>query len=91
MLTLFTYRWFSRVVVEGCSLSKAGAFGDQQDGDESNVSSSSEDDDTVKTPGQTFYVGNGKVKLLERGMEQYVEMVERKLQKRERLAARAGT
>ncbi|KAI0091739.1 P-loop containing nucleoside triphosphate hydrolase protein [Irpex rosettiformis] len=85
-------RWFSRVVVEGFSLSQAGAFGDHQDNDdESDASSSSEDEDFVKSPGQTFYVGNGKVKLLERGMEQYVELVERKLQKRERLAARAGT
>lgn len=91
LLTLPTRRWFSRVVVEGCSLSKAGAFGDQQEDDDSEVSPSSEEEDVVKSPGQTFYVGNGKVKLLERGMEQYVEMVERKLQKRERLAARAGT
>ncbi|KAI0761905.1 P-loop containing nucleoside triphosphate hydrolase protein [Irpex lacteus] len=84
-------RWFSRVVVEGCSLSKAGAFGDQEGEDDESDGSSTEDEDIIKSPGQTFYVGNGKVKLLERGMEQYVELVERKLQKRERLAARSGT
>lgn len=78
-------------MVEGCSLSKAGAFGDQQDEDNESDGSSTEDEDIVKSPGLTFYVGNGKVKLLERGMEQYVELVERKLQKRERLAARART
>lgn len=85
------YSWFSRVVVEGCSLSRAGAFGDQQDEDDKSDGSLTEEEDIVKSPGQTFYVGNGKVKLLERGMGQYVELVERKLQKRERLAARSGT
>lgn len=73
-------------MVEGCSLSSAGAFGDGED-DASDVSSSeNEEDFDEKRPGQTFYVGNGKVKLLERGMEQYVQMVERKLQKRQRAA-----
>ncbi|KAI0704339.1 P-loop containing nucleoside triphosphate hydrolase protein [Cytidiella melzeri] len=81
-------RWFSRVVCEGFSLSSAGAFGESGD-DPSDETSSSSDDDKLdnKKPGQTFYVGNGKVKLLERGMEQYVEIVERKMKKRERIAA----
>ncbi|KAI0343208.1 P-loop containing nucleoside triphosphate hydrolase protein [Trametopsis cervina] len=85
-------RWFSRVIIEGCSLSSAGAFGDGEE-DPSDVSSSESDDDPDgnKKQGQTFYVGNGKVKLLDRGMQQYIEMVERKLQKRQRLAQNAKT
>lgn len=78
-------------MVEGCSLSSAGAFGDVEE-ETSDVSSDEDDDDddaVNRSPGQTFFVGNGKVKLLERGMEQYVEMVERKLQKRQRLAEQA--
>lgn len=83
----FNSRWFSRVVVERCSLSSAGAFGeDEEDPDDTSGSSSDDDDDgnDASHRGQTFYVGKGTIKLLENGMKQYVEMVERRLRKKQR-------
>ncbi|EIM83035.1 P-loop containing nucleoside triphosphate hydrolase protein [Stereum hirsutum FP-91666 SS1] len=80
-------RWFSRVVVEGCSLASAGAFGeDEEDPDDISDASSDDDDDGnhAGNRGQTYYVGIGTIKLLENGMKQYVEMVERRLRKKQR-------
>ena len=84
-------RWFSRVVVEGHSLHSAGAFGDdtsEDSQDEASSSSSDDGDDRRKGKssrmgglGQTFYVGDGKVVLLEDGMTQYIEIVEYRLEK----------
>ncbi|THG96693.1 hypothetical protein EW026_g5189 [Hermanssonia centrifuga] len=84
-------RWFSRVVVEGSSLSAAGAVGDDAEDDED--LSSSEDDEEGQHPGKigrTYRVGGGKVKLLENGMVQYVNMVERRLEKRRAAETKLG-
>ncbi|KAJ7129275.1 P-loop containing nucleoside triphosphate hydrolase protein [Mycena epipterygia] len=72
-------RWFSRVVIEGESLRHATPD------DESDDSSSDEDDDDTTTPpGKTYRVGGGKLKLMEKGMAQYVALVERKLARKKR-------
>ncbi len=84
-------RWFSRVVVEGSSLSAAGAVGDDAEDDED--LSSSEDDEEGQHPGKigrTYRVGGGKVKLLENDMVQYVNMVERRLEKRRAAETKLG-
>ncbi|KAK7062089.1 iron complex transport system ATP-binding protein [Favolaschia claudopus] len=73
-------RWFSRVVIEGESLRHAAP-----DDDESDVSSSDdEDEEDQAPPGKTYRVGGGKLKLMEKGMAQYVAFVERKLAKKKR-------
>jgi ATP-binding cassette subfamily F protein 3 len=85
-IVLITHdRWFSRVVVEGAKyrelrLEQAGEDGS----DDGNEDSSADDEDSAKPPGKTYWVGNGQVKELRRGMAQYVEAVERKLAKREK-------
>lgn len=52
--------------------------------DDSDGESSSDDDDDggMKKPGKTWRVGGGKIKLMEKGMGQYVGIVERKLERR---------
>lgn len=85
------FRWFSRVVVEKCSLTSAGAFGeDEGDSDDIPDAPSDDDDDATSesTRGQTFYVGKGTINFLENGMKQYVEMVERRSKRRQRTEAR---
>ncbi|KAJ7831894.1 P-loop containing nucleoside triphosphate hydrolase protein [Mycena leptocephala] len=73
-------RWFSRVVIEGESLRHAAP-----DDDASEDSSSEEDEDDNDTPpGKTYRVGGGKLKLMEKGMAQYVGIVERKLARKKR-------
>ncbi|KAJ6561577.1 P-loop containing nucleoside triphosphate hydrolase protein [Mycena vulgaris] len=72
-------RWFSRVVIEGESLRHA-----TQDDEESDDSSSEDEDDVTTPPGKTYRVGGGKLKLLEKGMAQYVAFVERKLARKKR-------
>ncbi|KAH8102112.1 P-loop containing nucleoside triphosphate hydrolase protein [Cristinia sonorae] len=85
-------RWFSRVVIEGHSLSSAGAFGDDQEDDESDVSASEdEDEEGAGGPlGVTYYVGKGTIKKMEGGMGEYVKMVERRLERRAKKAAKGG-
>ncbi|KAJ7741040.1 P-loop containing nucleoside triphosphate hydrolase protein [Mycena metata] len=74
-------RWFSRVVIEGESLRHAAPT----DGDDSDEpSSSDEDGDESTPPGKTYRVGGGKIKLMEKGMAQYVAFVERKLARKKR-------
>ncbi|KAJ7167528.1 P-loop containing nucleoside triphosphate hydrolase protein [Mycena filopes] len=70
-------RWFSRVVIEGESPRHAAPSDDADDSDE--PSSSDEDDEGGSPPGKTYRVGGGKLKLMEKGMAQYVAFVERKL------------
>ncbi|KAJ7126423.1 P-loop containing nucleoside triphosphate hydrolase protein [Mycena crocata] len=72
-------RWFSRVVIEGQSLRHA-----RPDDDISDDSSSDEEDDETTPPGKTYRVGGGKLKLMEKGMAQYVALVERKLARKKR-------
>ncbi|KAJ7437118.1 P-loop containing nucleoside triphosphate hydrolase protein [Mycena galericulata] len=72
-------RWFSRVVIEGESLRHAA-----QDDDVSEDSSSEDEDDPTTPPGKTYRVGGGKLRLMEKGMAQYVAFVERKLAKKKR-------
>ncbi|KAF7352440.1 Iron complex transport system ATP-binding protein [Mycena venus] len=73
-------RWFSRVVIEGESLRHAAP-----DDDASDESSSEEDEDDVGAPpGKTYRVGGGKLKLMDKGMAQYVGLVERKLARKKR-------
>jgi len=83
-------RWFSRVIIEGHSLSSAGAFGDDQEEEEEDLSSSEDEDesaaDASQAPGATYHVGKGAIKRLEGGMGEYVKMVERKLERRARKA-----
>ena len=94
-LTLIS--WFSRAVIEGLPLSSAGAFGDASASpdDEDDLSGDSDDSDSdsfdrggekSEKQGFTYYVGGGKVKLMENGMAQYVQLVERRLAKRKRIA-----
>ncbi|KAI5479106.1 Iron complex transport system ATP-binding protein [Pseudohyphozyma bogoriensis] len=72
--------WFSRIVVEGESPRSILA----EEADDSDVGSSSDEDDEEgsKAVGKTWRVGGGKIKLMEKGMKQYVGLVERKLEKR---------
>ncbi|KAJ7498543.1 P-loop containing nucleoside triphosphate hydrolase protein [Mycena latifolia] len=72
-------RWFSRVVIEGESLRHATA-----DDEDATDDSSSDEDDVTTPPGKTYRVGGGKLKLMERGMAQYVALVERKLARKKR-------
>lgn len=71
--------WFSRVVIEGESLRHAAP-----DDEGSDESSSEEEDDEAAPPGKTYRVGGGKLKLMEKGMTQYVGIVERKLARKKR-------
>jgi ATP-binding cassette subfamily F protein 3 len=69
-------------VIEGASPSHAY---DTEISDDSSLSSEEEDDDensNASRRGQTFRVGAGKVKLMEKGMQQYVSFVERKVERR---------
>ncbi|KAF7355682.1 Iron complex transport system ATP-binding protein [Mycena sanguinolenta] len=72
------YRWFSRVVIEGESLRQATQVDDASD------ESSSEEEDDATPPGKTYRVGGGKLKLMEKGMAQYVGIIERRLAKKKR-------
>ncbi|KAG9220476.1 hypothetical protein CCMSSC00406_0003932 [Pleurotus cornucopiae] len=87
-IVLMTHdRWFSRAVVEGCSISSAQAFGDDES-DGTDISDEESDEENEGGPtGKTYMVSGGKVKLLENGMSQYVALVERKLERRKRAAA----
>ncbi|KAF9491905.1 P-loop containing nucleoside triphosphate hydrolase protein [Pleurotus eryngii] len=86
-IVLMTHdRWFSRAVVEGCSISSAQAFGDDE-GDGTDISDESDEGNEDGQTGKTYMVSGGKVKLLENGMSQYVALVERKLERRKRAAA----
>jgi len=71
--------------VEGCSLSSAKALGSADDEEDISDLSSDDDSDSGGQTGQTFHVGGGKVRLLNGGMSQYVQAVERKLAKRKKL------
>ena len=62
--------------------------GDEEDAEDDNDPSSDEDVDALSQPGRTYHVGAGKVKLLEQGMTQYVQTVERKLERRRKAAER---
>ncbi|KAJ7853880.1 P-loop containing nucleoside triphosphate hydrolase protein [Mycena leptocephala] len=72
-------RWFSRVVIEGESLRHAAP-----DDDASEDSSSEEDEDDDATAWEDVSCGRGKLKLMEKGMAQYVGIVERKLARKQR-------
>lgn len=79
-------RWLSRVVVEGESIRQASGVEDEDDGEESSESETEEE----KRKGATWRVGAGKIKLMEKGMQGYVGIVERKVARRERELAAAG-
>ncbi|KAJ7639258.1 P-loop containing nucleoside triphosphate hydrolase protein [Roridomyces roridus] len=74
-------RWFSRVVIEGESLRHATQ---DEDGDEDLSESDDDEEEESRPPGKTYRVGGGKLKLMEKGMVQYVAFVERKLAKKMR-------
>lgn len=80
---MFRYRWFNRVVIEGES-PNAHAEDDHE------ISSDDDSDDEVVKTGPTFRVGAGKVKLMTGGMQQYTDLVERKLRRREAERAKLG-
>jgi hypothetical protein len=76
------YRWFCKVIVEGRSLHTGDtieAEANNEDGGNT-ISSTSEDDDGEGLSNnccrKTFLVEGRSVRELERGVEQYVEMVE---------------
>lgn len=72
-------RWFSRVVVEGQSqraITLESVPANISDDDEDLPT---EEEGGQNTTGLTYRVGGGKVKLLEGGIVEYVETVERKL------------
>lgn len=73
-------------MIEGASSREASTTFDDSDSD---LSSSSDEDD-ARAKGVVYRVSKGKVKLMERGMDQYVELVEKGIAKRERLAAAAA-
>lgn len=80
-IVLITHdRWFSRVVVEGETFQAASGI-ENEDEEEDVASSDSEEEGAAKR-GQTFRVGRGGIKLMEKGMAGYVGIVERKLAKR---------
>lgn len=68
-------RWFNRVVIEG---ERASARA--RDSDDEQSSGDDTDAEESRT-GATYRVGAGKVRLLSRGMEQYVTSVEKRLRK----------
>lgn len=70
-------RFFSKIVIEGQSSRRALGLEDDSDDSDS-------EDEGVK--GATWRVGNGGIKLCEKGMDGYVGIVERRLARREREA-----
>ncbi|KAF7332392.1 Iron complex transport system ATP-binding protein [Mycena kentingensis (nom. inval.)] len=82
-------RWFSRVIIERESLRHI----EPEDSDDSGDDTSSEEDDDedgegTSPPGKTYRVGGGKIKVMEKGMAQYVGFVERKLARQSREASK---
>ena len=69
-------RHLSKIVIEGQSSREA--LGLEQDSDDSS------DEEEVDTRGTTYRVGNGGIRVCEKGMDGYVRTVEKKLAKRER-------
>ncbi|GAA5993553.1 hypothetical protein JCM10908_000108 [Rhodotorula pacifica] len=72
-------RWLSRVVVEGESLKVASGV---EDAESESASESDSEEEMGSKRGETWRVGNGKIKLMEKGMQGYVAMVERKVARR---------
>lgn len=77
-------RWFSRIVVEGAS--PRALLLEEEDADDGEDESSSDDEESSVRPGQTFRVGGGNIKKMEKGMLQYVGIVERRLERRRKAA-----
>ena len=69
-------------MIEGESLKHANPENDASD------ESSSEEDEDGAPVGKTYRVGGGKLKLMEKGMTQYVALVERKLAKKKKEEAK---
>ena len=88
-------RWFSRVVVEGETLREAAGvdLDDDDDDDEEEEEESDEGSEEGgsgrREKGTTMRVGSGKVQVVE-GMQGYVKLVERRLEKRRRAEEAAG-
>nr|GAT52830.1 iron complex transport system ATP-binding protein [Mycena chlorophos] len=89
-------RWFSRVVVERESMRHMepedsdddGAGDDESDEDEEDVYDAK--GKGKAPPGKTYRVGGGKLKEMEKGMAQYVGLVERKLARQKREEEKRG-
>lgn len=80
-------RWFSRVVIEGESAREAlrNASGQVDDDDDGEDSTESSDDEVEGRPvHKTYRVGGGGIKLMQKGMQGYVGIVERKLERRKK-------
>ena len=75
-------------MIEGLSLSSAGAFGNDEEEEDSDASPSEDEDADPSSSvlGITYVVGGGAIKKLDGGMGQYVKMVERKLERRAKKA-----
>ena len=75
-------RWFSRCVIERESFRTASGIDDDEEDEEE----SSDEEESAGKKGLTYRVGNGGIKLCEKGMAGYVGIVERKIARRRREA-----
>lgn len=90
-IVLITHdRWFSRVVVERETFKAASGIDDDDAEDEDEESDSDLDGDGAPKKGLTYRVGNGGIKLMEKGMQGYVGIVERKIARKLREQETAG-
>ncbi|GAA6005938.1 hypothetical protein JCM11491_004066 [Sporobolomyces phaffii] len=83
-IVLITHdRWFSRCVVEGETFRAASGIEDEDEDDENEGDDSDSDGEGAgRKKGLTYRVGNGGIKLMEKGMQGYVGIVERKIARR---------
>ncbi|GAA5910406.1 ABC-F family ATP-binding cassette domain-containing protein [Sporobolomyces salmoneus] len=90
-IVLITHdRWFSRVVVERETFKAASGIEDDDDGEEEQESDSDTEGERGGKKGLTYRVGNGGMKLMEKGMAGYVGLVERRLARRLKKQEAAG-
>ncbi|KAK4701684.1 hypothetical protein P7C70_g4544, partial [Phenoliferia sp. Uapishka_3] len=76
-IVLITHdRWFSRIVIEGES-PRALLMQDVDDSSDGEASSEDEESGGGRKPGQTWRVGGGKLKLMEKGMGHSDEKVKK--------------
>ncbi|GAA5970859.1 hypothetical protein JCM3765_006106 [Sporobolomyces pararoseus] len=88
-IVLITHdRWFSRVVVERETFRTASGIDDEEEEEEEEDSDS--EGEGARKKGLTYRVGNGGIKLMEKGMAGYVGIVERKLARKLREQEAAG-
>lgn len=90
-IVLITHdRWFSRCVVERETFRAASGIEDADEDDEDDGEDSDSEGEGAAKKGLTYRVGNGGIKLMEKGMAGYVGIVERRLARRLREQEAAG-